>query len=291
MEGMQQYLQHVHHSRNRLEKCVGKLSTHDTRVYVRGTVLPDCSLEELCKNPPVNEHKLIPFFRGSLGFLKPGVSTILLDASLRKSVSHSIRHLHDSLEGSGLHSRSDDFVKWLASEPDIGYAPVLAIFLFHVQHPGTRPDCLGSGKEGWGFRMALVGDEIAPTMEEIRMPGWQAKMMFDTGAQYAVSIPLPMLFSSAKLAVRKDIEKETEEFVLGAVSLRTVDAEGNLDVLAPDGGTSRPLIEGFKVKALKQDPKWVRRRFCHAYRFSTYIEMDMMEQMITALEHQEPGIF
>ena len=285
---MQRYLQHVHQSRIRLEKCVEKLSAHDTRVYARGTVLPDCSLEELCKNPPVNEHKLIPFFRGSLGFLKPGVSAMLLDASLRKSVSYSIRHLHDSLEGGGLHGRSDDFVKWLASGPDIGHAQVLALFLFHVQYPGTRPDCLGSGKEGWETRVALVGNEIASTMDEARIPGWQAKMMFNSAEQFAVSITWPMLLNSARLAVRKDIVKETEDFMFKPTSLRVVDGEGNLDVLRPDSGDSRPLIEGFKVKAVKQDPKWARRRDCQAYRFCIEIEMDMMEQMLSALENQEP---
>ncbi len=167
---MQHYLDHVKHSRRELRNIVEKIRNSKTPgVYIRGTASTTISLESIITPKP--EKTSTPFYSGYLKAFDLDTAIILFDSSLRKSISFALEHLTRSgiridaqgieiekLQGSGLHL----VLGILLSAQDITELHVRAM-------------------QG-GLEFGYIGNEIIPTLLDIRMGKLQMELKLEDGS-------------------------------------------------------------------------------------------------------------
>ncbi len=102
---MKRYLQHVRRSRERLAPFVERMSENGFSLMVRGTIgepRPDSLTCDTHK-----EHCSVPFYCGYPGSLDTHAATLILDATMRKSISFSFMHFFKEFLP---HSKSPDIL-------------------------------------------------------------------------------------------------------------------------------------------------------------------------------------
>jgi hypothetical protein len=281
---MQRYLRHIQCSRQKLKRAIEKSPLKRSSVFTRGTILHETSIEAFIKS---SRGKKAPMYRGNLETLAPEVASILLDATLRKSVSYSLEHLRNHLVERG-HSKDGEIVKLLASNKEIGDSQ-LRIALLLIKDQTGQPNWLFESAHHI-FQFGYVGNEVVSTFDDCNFPLHQFENQVKSGIPYLASVPLHRLVDMAKLAVSKDAVDETNRFMMRRLVFQMINHKDEFSTIShgekypEDWQSSFSCIEGFKRRKIGRMSKSVREEACHDYRFSIEVEMAMMDQMIQALQ-------
>jgi hypothetical protein len=174
------YQEHIESTRKRLAPIIGEMAAKNRTVFIRGTI-GEPSIESILRpnrsNRELAARDSIPFHCGSLHSFKRDTAVLLVDASLRRSISYALFLFLRRGERTDVFSDPADF-------GDFEGAPPL---LLAMMHEGNILISKKSRNEI--FEKALVGDKLFGTLYDVKLSAIQVDRFFGESEITLISMP------------------------------------------------------------------------------------------------------